>query len=65
MRINIFVIFVVINQANKHKAKIYNQCTYTQIVIKKIRNYIKIFLSLKYKKKICFDKYKNNKFIIS
>ena len=22
-------IFVVINQSNKHKAKIYNQCTYT------------------------------------
>ena len=33
MRINIFV---VINQINKHKAKIYNQCTYTQIIIKKI-----------------------------
>ena len=32
-RINIFV---VINQINKHKAKIYNQCTYTQIIIKNI-----------------------------
>ena len=31
-RINIFV---VINQTNKHKAKIYNQCTYTQVIIKK------------------------------
>ena len=30
-RINIFV---VINQVNKHKTKIYNQCTYTLIVIK-------------------------------
>ena len=28
-------IFVVINQTNKHKAKIYNHCTYTQIIIKK------------------------------
>ena len=32
MRINIFM---VINQINKHKAKIYNQCTYTKIIIKK------------------------------
>ena len=32
MRINIFV---VINQINKHKAKICNHCTYTQIIIKK------------------------------
>ena len=32
-RINIFfVIFVVINQINKHKAKIYNHYTYTQII---------------------------------
>ena len=30
------MIFAVINQTNKHKAKIYNQCTYTQIVLKKI-----------------------------
>ena len=48
MRINIFV---VINQINKHKAKIYNQCTYTPIIIKKIHNYIIFFSSLKYKKK--------------
>ena len=27
-------IFVAINQINKHKAKIYNHCTYTQIIIK-------------------------------
>ena len=26
--------FVVINQIKKHKAKIYNQCTYTLIIIK-------------------------------
>ena len=31
MRINIFV---VINQINKHKAKIYDQCMYTLIIIK-------------------------------
>ena len=32
-RINIFfVIFVVINQINKHKANIYNHCTYAQII---------------------------------
>ena len=30
IRINIFA---VINQTNKHKAKIYNQCTHTQIII--------------------------------
>ena len=35
MRINIFVF---INQINKHKAKIYDQCMYTLITIKK--NYI-------------------------
>ena len=40
MRINIFTAI------NKHKAKIYDQCTYTLIIIKK-------FSSLKYKKKIC------------
>ena len=28
--------FVVINQINKHKAKIYNHCKYTQIILKKI-----------------------------
>ena len=46
MKINIFV---VINQINKHKAKIYNQCMYTQIIIKKNHSYIKIFSLLKYK----------------
>ena len=40
MRINVFE---VINQTNKHKAKIYNQCTYTKIAIKNSL--------LKYKKK--------------
>ena len=39
-RINIFV---AINQTNKHKAKIYNQCTYTQIIIKK--NYLLFFFT--------------------
>ena len=39
-RINIFV---VINQINKHKAKICNHCVYTQIIIKKI-----YFFSLSY-----------------
>ena len=39
MRINIFV---VINQIDKHKAKIYNHVTYTQIIIKKNHIY-KIF----------------------
>ena len=33
MRINIFI---VMNQINKHKAKIYNHCNYTQIILKKI-----------------------------
>ena len=40
MRINIFV---AIDQINKHKPKIYNQCTYTPIIIKKI-----YFFSLSY-----------------
>ena len=30
-----FVIFVAINQTNKHKAKIYNKCKYTPIIVKK------------------------------
>ena len=38
MRINIFV---VINKANKHKAKIYNHCKYTQIIIRNFYNYYK------------------------
>ena len=33
MRINIFAI---INQTNKDKAKIYNYCMYTQIIIKNV-----------------------------
>ena len=57
--------FVVINQTNKRKAKIYNQCMYTYVIIKKIHNYIKhFFSSLKYKKTFCFVDYKNDKFII-
>ena len=31
MRINIFVVII---QTNKHKAKMYNQCMHTQIIIK-------------------------------
>ena len=27
--------FILFNQTNKHKAKIYNQCTYAQVIIKK------------------------------
>ena len=38
MKINIFA---VINQINKHKAKIYNKCRYTPIIIKTFHNYIK------------------------
>ena len=38
MRINIFV---VINKANKHRAKIYNHCKYTQIIIRNFYNYYK------------------------
>ena len=45
-RINIFV---VINLINKRKAKIYNQCMYTLIIIKSIFIIIKIvFSSVKY-----------------
>ena len=29
-------IFVVINQIKKHKVKIYNDCTYTKIIIKNV-----------------------------
>ena len=47
VRINIFV---VINQINKHTVKIYNQCTYTQIIIKKL--YFFFFIEYKNDKKI-------------
>ena len=50
IRINLFV---VINQTNKHKAKIYNHCMYTQIIII-IKNFIIT------KKKISSGKYKKN-----
>ena len=33
---NNFMIFAAINQINKHKAKIYNQCAYALIIIKQI-----------------------------
>ena len=33
--------YAIINQINKHTVKIYNQCAYTQIIIKKFHNYIK------------------------
>ena len=32
---NLLIKSIVINQINKHKVKIYIQCTYTQIIIKK------------------------------
>ena len=61
-RINIFV---VINQTNTHKGKMYNHCTYTQIIIKKNHNYIKKFLhTTNIISFFCFAKYKNDKFII-
>ena len=54
-------IFVVINQTNKHKAKIYNQCT--QIIIKKVyffslqlfKNYNKIWKKIERLMSIDFD----------
>ena len=65
IRINLFV---VINQTNKHKAKIYNHCMYTQIIIIIIiKNFIitkKKFHPANIKKTFCFAKYKNDKFII-
>ena len=51
--ITIFVAFI---QINKHKAKIYNQCTYTKIIIK-------MFYSSNIKK-VCVGKHKNDKSII-
>ena len=54
--IKIINIFVVINQINKHKVKIYNHCTYTKTIIKK-------FYSSNIKKN-CFGKYKNGNSII-
>ena len=58
-------IFVVINQMNKHKAKIYNQCMYTHNYYKNFIAIMNIFLHLtNIKKKILFVKYKNDKFIV-
>ena len=34
-------IFVIINQTNKYKAKIYRHCTYTLIITKKLYGYYK------------------------
>ena len=49
---------VVINQINKHKAKIYKHCTYTKFILK-------IFLLFQYIKAFfVFVKYKNDKSII-
>ena len=46
--------FVAINEINKHKGKIYNHCTYTLIIIKKLNNYIKkIFTPTNIKKISC------------
>ena len=57
--------FVLINQTNKHRAKIYDHCTYTQIIKKKqFHNYIKKFFQLPNIKINCFAEYKDEKFII-
>ena len=50
-------IFVVINQINKDKVKIYNHYTYTQIITKK--TYFSIYIYFFF-----FVKYKNDKAII-
>ena len=47
------MIFVVINQINKHKAKIYDHCAYTLIIIKNIL----LFFFTEYK-----NEWKENKF---
>ena len=57
------MIFVVINQTNKHKAKIYNHCVYTLIIIKKFHLYKKNFSPINIKI-FLFAKYKDDKFII-
>ena len=49
--------FVVINQINKHKAKIYNHHIYTKIIIK-------TFFTFSIYKKFFFVKHKNDKSII-
>ena len=49
--------FVVSIQINKHKVKIYNHCTYTEIIVKK--NYPSSI-----KKVFAFGKYKHDKHII-
>ena len=47
--------FAVINQIDKHKAKIHNHCMYTQIIIKKNSS------THKCKKNILSAEYKNDK----
>ena len=51
------MIFVVINQINKYKAKIYDHCTYTLIILKK-------FIYQIQKQFFCFVGYKDDKFVI-
>ena len=41
----------MINQINKHKAKIYNHCTYTQIIVKK-KNLLFFFINIKMERTI-------------
>ena len=60
---NFMIFFEFINQINKHKAKIYNQCMYTQIIIKKFQNYINKFHPTNINN-FLFGKYKDDKFII-
>ena len=51
---------------HKHKAKIYDHCVYTLIIIKKfdLSNIKKFFLSGKYKNDKSTGKYENDKSII-
>ena len=64
------MIFAPINQINKHKAKIYNHCAYTQVIIKKIHFFSSESIKMSGKnikfddKKIeKSDSYKNKKII--
>ena len=61
MRINIFAI---INQINKHKTKMYDQCMYTQLLFKNFMIIYKKNSPHKYKENFLFGKYKDDKFII-
>ena len=53
-------IFVVINQINKHNVKIYNHCTYTKIIIKKI-----FFFFIEYKNEWKQHKFRQQKIKIT